>query len=566
MSLVELQTTPGTAVPPRPRHAITTHLPTWQAVLDFLDGKPELMMSLKDLYPRMMVHRDITALTKAIAKSADIKEDTGMLLYTSLESAEEQVAFLTDPRRGEKGIPKEELAIRVFKIKDLIYYAVLFPAAKTPNAIPFWQEAGVGVSSRMAEESEKHLDEITEITDNAPALNDWPTEATATLKQRIADLLERAPLGGERDTKVQPSDVYLYQNGMSAIWWTHQYLNGARGTTSAMYGVPFHSTLHVLKWWGAGFKHLGTATEQDLDELQAYCKSEQDAGKPVQAVWAEFPANPMLTVPNLARLRALANTYKFILCIDDTVGSFCNVDLLGPSGADILLTSLTKTFNGYADAMGGSAVLNPLSPRYAELSAVFQSRYHADVAPFDLEHLERNSRTYLSRSARFNANAAALVAFLQSKASDPSSAVKAVLHPSTNPVHRANYVARMRPSNPDFTPGFGCLFSVDFESVQTTIAFYDEVGRWVHISPHLGAHRTLVLCYVKALHGKELDVAEKWGMRETMLRVSVGFEDEEGALLEVFRRGVEKADARKREMEEGGVGGGKVEGVVASLT
>ena len=38
---------------------------------------------------------------------------------------------------------------------------------------------------------------------------------------------------------------------------------------------------------------------------------------------------------------------------------FCNVDVLRPGGADILVSSLTKQFSGSNNAMGGSLVLNP---------------------------------------------------------------------------------------------------------------------------------------------------------------------------------------------------------------
>lgn len=56
-------------------------------------------------------------------------------------------------------------------------------------------------------------------------------------------------------------------------------------------------------------------------------------------------------MPDLLRLRRLADRYGFVLVVDETIGTFGNVDLLGD--ADIVVTSLTKTFSGYADVMGG---------------------------------------------------------------------------------------------------------------------------------------------------------------------------------------------------------------------
>lgn len=42
----------GEPLPPYPRHAITVHLPKWQSISRFADRDPELMKSLKSMYPR----------------------------------------------------------------------------------------------------------------------------------------------------------------------------------------------------------------------------------------------------------------------------------------------------------------------------------------------------------------------------------------------------------------------------------------------------------------------------------------------------------------------------------
>lgn len=120
-------------------------------------------------------------------------------------------------------------------------------------------------------------------------------------------------------------------------------------------------TPHVLEDFGSRYRVFGIGSTEELDQIESFLESEKRDGRKIQAIWAEFPANPMLTTPDLSRLRQLANRFDTILCIDDTIGAFCNVDIMGADGADIKLTSLSKTFSGYADVLGGSAVLNPLS-------------------------------------------------------------------------------------------------------------------------------------------------------------------------------------------------------------
>jgi cystathionine gamma-synthase len=71
----------------------------------------------------------------------------------------------------------------------------------------------------------------------------------------------------------------------------------------------------------------------------------------IQAVWCECPSNPLLYTVDLERIRRLANKHGFIVVVDETIGSFANVDVLGV--ADIVVTSLSKSFNGYADLLSG---------------------------------------------------------------------------------------------------------------------------------------------------------------------------------------------------------------------
>ena len=71
----------------------------------------------------------------------------------------------------------------------------------------------------------------------------------------------------------------------------------------------------------------------------------------ISAVFCECPSNPLLQTPDFKRLRELADRHGFLVCVDDTVGNFVNIDVL--DYADIVMTSLSKLFSGSADVMGG---------------------------------------------------------------------------------------------------------------------------------------------------------------------------------------------------------------------
>jgi cystathionine gamma-synthase len=469
-----------------------------------------------------------------------VENPLGCLLFASRETAEECKAYATrDPRRGDELLEEELLSIRVFDVKYR-YYAVIVPAPKMGTIVPFWINPGMGVSSRRAEESLKYIDELREVTDDTPQPQVADSPAQTQLRERIAGLLERAPVGPVRSRKVQPEDVYLFPTGMGAIYSIHRYLLKQQNKPSVLFGFAFHSTIHVLEDYGPGCKSFGNGDAKDLDDLETYLEAEAKEGRSVQALYTEFPANPLLRSPDLIRLRQLADKYHFVLAVDDTIGSFCNVDVLGV--ADVTITSLTKSFSGYADVIAGSVVLNPSSAIYSSLKSLFNECYTNYFFNRDAETLEINSRDYLSRSKTMNNNALRVAEYLQTRVLDPKSSVTAVHYPPFLP-SLPNYQKYMRPATEEFTPGYGCLLSIDFESVPTTAAFIDNLN--VHQGPHLGAHLTLAMTYVMTLYGAEhLDWVATFGLKESQIRISVGLEDTE-ALLGDFKVAIEAADKVK---------------------
>jgi cystathionine gamma-synthase len=472
-------------------------------------------------------------------------EGQNCLLFVTYKAAEECIAFATASARGDDKMSADELKIRVFDI-DVRLFGVFFPAPKTPVVMPFWNHPGVGISSRLAEESLKHLDLLHEVTASSapPKLEETP--AHSIIRERIAGLLERAT-SEDRSAKVQAEDVYLFQTGMASIYLPHQWLVSKFGGTTVLFGFAFHSTIHVFEDFGPGCKLLGLGTEEELDVLDTYLEAELKEGRKVQAAWCEFPSNPILATPDLGRLRKLADKYDLVLIVDETIGSFCNLDVMG--AADVVVTSLTKSFSGYADVMGASAVLNPSSKRYPELKALFRENYENNLYNADAEVLEKNSRNYMERSIILNNNSARIVEYLQAQVSKPDSSVARVYYPSVAP-SKANYEARMRKKTADFTPGYSCLLSVEFDTVESTIAFYDNLN--VYHGPHLGAHLTLAMPYVKGLYAKELDWAAKYALKETQVRIAPGLEDTE-LLLEDFRIAVRAADEVKAKFGKEGI-------------
>jgi cystathionine gamma-synthase len=212
------------------------------------------------------------------------------------------------------------------------------------------------------------------------------------------------------------------------------------------------------------------------------------------------------------------------LIVDDTIGSFANVDVFAL--ADILLTSLTKSFSGYANVLGGSIVLNPQSPHYAALAARFISTHKNELFSADAEVLLANSNDFLTRTRRLNSNAEAMASFFQRYVADPMSPVTNVQYPTLLPT-KQNYDAVMRRSTPEQPePGYGCLFTVEFENIDLAKVFFDHCG--FYSTPHLGAHVTLMLAYNMVVYGRTVEDRKYFreiGVKEEGIRFSAGLED-----------------------------------------
>jgi cystathionine gamma-synthase len=443
-------------------------------------------------------------------------------------------------------VPVASIFIRAFKAKDYIW-AVIFAEQYLYLVRGFWSRPGVGISSRCAEANLEHCEQLREVDIKSIADTRSSFESTEheALRRRIISYVDRANQRSPDSRAPAPGDVYLFPSGMASIYKPHTYLSSFYNGKTVLFGMAFMDTVVALEEYGAGFKFLGLGTDEDLETLETYLQEQCALGQKVQAIWAEFPANPLLITPDLVRLRALADAYDVLLAIDDTIAGFANVEILHMT--DLLVTSLTKSFNGYADVIAGSVVLNPNARHYSELKESFAQRYVPELHIEDVKTLLRNSGDYLERTNTLNHNAQVLVDYLQGCAEDSDSAIAKVHYPSINPSGQF-YTDFLRKTTSDLTPGYGCLFSVELEDIPTTIAFYNNLN--VHNSVHLGAPFTLAFAYTKCTYGQRLDWAAQYGLRPTQIRVTAGLEDTD-LLLKDFQHAVNAANlARSQNVKQ----------------
>lgn len=269
----------------------------------------------------------------------------------------------------------------------------------------------------------------------------------------------------------------------------------------------------------------GHGSDSELDKLETALVA---GAMSIDALFTEFPSNPLLNTPDLSRLHRLSREYHFLLVVDDTVATAANVALF--PFCDVVCTSLTKMFSGACNVMGGSVTLNPCSPHFdvlhRSLSATFEDTYF----PPDAVVMETNSRDFSERVALATQNASKVAAQLSAHP-----AVTQVFYPEQS-VTRHLY-DRFRKAE----GGYGYLISICFVSPAAAIAFHD--GLDVAKGPSLGTNFTLCCPYTLLAHASELDWAASYSVVEHLVRISVGIEDAE-TLQQIVAKALAAAEGR----------------------
>ncbi|ORY57476.1 cystathionine gamma-synthase [Pseudomassariella vexata] len=514
----------GHSLPPEGAHTITFHIPTWETATGFRDGDASIISRLKSVYPRFFPFGPSAQFMQAVSKQLNIPQDHAIVAFLSPAVWAANKEHATSEFRKDKKLTDDEMKYHVVEIGGVRLYVLELLAAKMMAGIFMWQHGGLGFSTRLGEHMLLQIDSLEYLGEfpqgaNAPAPTYLPEgEAHELLRKRITGLLMRA-CAEEPKKSVQPDDVFLYQTGMAGIVRFHETVMKVRSEPAVVFGAVFHSTFHYFEELPSGLKHYGKCDENDVNDFEKYL---EEGGK-CSYVFTEFPSNPILVSADLRRLRTLADKYGFWIVVDETLSSFCNIDVLPV--ADAIITSLTKSFSGYADVMAGSVVLNPNMASYSTLKPLFTQQFHNELFAVDADHLLKNSDDYLPRSIILNRNAEALTKYFQKLAEDPKYPVAKVLYPpySQGSKHLIPFLRKPTPEFPKI--GYGCLFSVEFETENATIAFYDNLK--FHQGPHLGAHLTLAMPYNFMVLDKESSPYHaSYGMHANQIRFSVGLEEE----------------------------------------
>ncbi|OGE47198.1 hypothetical protein PENARI_c056G03455 [Penicillium arizonense] len=516
----------GTSLPTGDPHAVSFSLPTWTSVIGLMAGEDWVKNAKQTTYPRMGLCPLVSKLCEAAVKRLNQPKGMRCRIFTSHDAAIrlDQTLKKKDPTTRTYAIDFVPQSVDPEVLTWGRFILVLYADAMEEEANRFLLNHGDGISNRHAEfclslmpfmdtkcgpAGSQFCAAVLEPNISTIQPPPWTCsglEEKAIVKSILADSIVSQKAGM---APVRPDDVFLYSTGMMAIGKIARVMSStSKDATAVIYGWLYSGTKPLVE--ECGFYECvlyGHGSEHELDLLE----SSLAAGARYTVLFCEIPSNPQLHTPNLIRIKYLADKYGFTTVIDDTIGTSVNVDIL--PYADVVITSLTKIFNGACNAMGGSLIVNPNSKCYPMIHAQLQDSFEDVLFPLDAKILSKNCVDYADRVRRCSATAMKIAHLL---AGHPL--VEYVNYPTLVP-SRAEYERYRREGE-----GYGYLLSIVFRSPDSAVQFYDALDLWKGGS--IGNNNSIALPYSVLAHWDEQDWAASFGVPKHIVRLSVGLEPE----------------------------------------
>ncbi len=337
-------------------------------------------------------------------------------------------------------------------------------------------------------------------------------------------------------------------SGQAALHLIVATLMGAGGhivASSSLYGGSHNLLAYTLPRFGIATTFVDP---RDAEAFRLAIRPE------TRMIFGETLGNPGLEVLDIPVISGIAHDAGLPLVVDST---FTTPHLMKPLalGADIVMHSVTKFLGGHGVAIGGVVIdggrfdweasdrfptLTEPSPSYHGIefadefgpqAFIMRARaeglrdFGACMSPQNAFYILQGVETLPLRMARHVENTRKVVAFLKEHA-----AVTWVSYPEL-PEHPDHDLAkRLLPK------GCGAVFSFGIEGGRAAgRRFIDSVNLFSHLA-NVGDAKSLVIHPASTTHQQmDAEALAAAGVREDMIRLSVGIEDPEDLLEELGR-------------------------------
>jgi cystathionine beta-lyase len=278
-----------------------------------------------------------------------------------------------------------------------------------------------------------------------------------------------------------------------------------------VYGGTFRVLSTLFKGWGL------EASFVDATDLAAIAQAIRPETK---AIYLETPSNPLIKITDLRGAVALAREKGLLTIVDNT---FMTPYLQRPLelGCDIVLHSGTKFLNGHSDVLCGFAVTG--DPELGQRLRFIQNAFGAVLGPQDSWLVLRGLKTLKVRMEESQASAKLIVSWLTEQ-----KAVAKVYYPGL--AGHPGYQTHLTQAS-----GPGAVLSFELVDYDTTRRLLEGV-KLAAFAVSLGGVES-ILSYPAKMSHAAMPAAEREarGIKDTLVRLSVGLEDGEDLIADMDR-------------------------------
>ena len=276
------------------------------------------------------------------------------------------------------------------------------------------------------------------------------------------------------------------------------------------YGGTYRLSTKVYSRFGVEFTFVDTSKAEEVEKA---------IRENTRLVLIETPANPTLKCSDVAAISKITKARKIPHAVDNT---FLTPYYMRPLelGADIVIHSTTKYFDGHNATVGGAAVA--ATPELDEALRFVQNTTGTIMSPQVAFLTLQGTKTLSVRMDRQCANALAVARFLEAHPK-----VTKVAYPGLESFPQHELSRRQ-------ATGFGAMLWFEVEGgVASGKRIMDSV-KLCTLAENLGSVETLITHPVTMTHAA-VEPAERArvGITDGLVRISVGMEDEEDLIADL---------------------------------
>ncbi|MEH6657887.1 cystathionine gamma-synthase [Leeuwenhoekiella marinoflava] len=282
-------------------------------------------------------------------------------------------------------------------------------------------------------------------------------------------------------------------------------------STNDLYGGSYRLFTKIFEDFGLKFHFVSM---QDTAAIEASITDK------TKLIWVETPTNPMMNIIDVEAVAQVAKAHKILLAVDNT---FATPYLQQPLdlGADLVMHSVTKYLGGHSDLVMGGLIIRDKD--LADKLYFIQNASGAVCGPQDSFLALRGIKTLHVRMQRHCENGKAVAEFLKN-------------HPKVDKVywpgfedHPNHDIAKKQMK--DF--GGMVSFTTKKDSLEGAIEVVEKLKVFT-LAESLGGVESLAGHPASMTHASiPKEEREKTGIKDSLIRLSVGIEDAEDLLADL---------------------------------